>query len=491
MVDAPMLWIRHSRFPILFVVFDAAQPNVLPIIVKQLEIARATEFFAVLVVIPADSENTGHESEELREQVRIPYSNATFVLDARHLASIIEDGSTQRLVEVILRQGIGLHSLSPYVVNGPVPERMFFGREQEVKVVSQNIVDRDYAVLGGRRIGKSSILLRLNGLLNSDPRFRAQYVNCEEKATSGESIEALRRELSLEPQASELRSARDVVAKLAAQDRSRRLVLILDEIDELLAHDADANERRLFKTFRSLSHEGLCRFVFSGSRTLFAHFRDPKSPFFNFCDSLVLRPLEEKSIAEIVTKPMRQLGIDIADEERFIQLLIQFTSSHPSIAQWVCDRLVKRTLENLGAGQPAQLDHLTEALRSSRRTTLDDLEAIAGTPEFQEYYVSTAWGDAGALERLISLVVTGPEFTRADVQKAIQPYFGRIDARLVAGGLEHLELCSLIERAGHTYRFRLTEFPRLVRQFDGFEGQLDDAILDLEKQTHGDNGRTC
>ena len=44
---------------------------------------------------------------------------------------------------MILRQGIGLHSLSPYVVNGPVPERMFFGREQEVKVVSQNIVDRD------------------------------------------------------------------------------------------------------------------------------------------------------------------------------------------------------------------------------------------------------------------------------------------------------------------------------------------------------------
>ena len=93
MVDAPMLWIRHSRFPILFVVFDAAQPNVLPIIVKQLEIARATEFFAVLVVIPADSENTGHESEELREQVADSVFKHDFVvLDARHLASIIEDG---------------------------------------------------------------------------------------------------------------------------------------------------------------------------------------------------------------------------------------------------------------------------------------------------------------------------------------------------------------------------------------------------------------
>ena len=161
--------------------FDSHQDSPLSDIVTQLEIAKATEFFALLVVVPT-SAGGGNEAEVLRRHV----SNSVFqhdfvVLDGRHLADVIAEGSTQRLVEVMLRQGVGLYSLSPYVVNGPVPERMFFGREQDVKVISQNLVDRDYAVLGGRRIGKSSILQRLDRLLNADPRYFALYINCEDK----------------------------------------------------------------------------------------------------------------------------------------------------------------------------------------------------------------------------------------------------------------------------------------------------------------------
>ena len=483
MVDAPMLWIRHSRFPILFVAFDPVSKGVLPVVVKQLEIARATEFFAVLVVVPTSVDGSGNEAEELRRQVSDSVFQHDFVvLDGRHLAIIIEEGSTQRLVEVILRQGVGLHSLSPYVVSGPVPERMFFGREQEVKVISQNLVDRDYAVLGGRRIGKSSILLRLDRLLNSDPRFRAIYINCEDQADRREFLEALSRDLAIEMDTSDSRSFRDSVTSLAKGDDSKRLVFILDEIDELLASEAESRDGpRLFKTFRALSHRGTCRFVFSGSRTLHSHLRDAESPFFNFCEALILRPLDSKSIAEIVTKPMRQLGIDVLDEERFIQLLIEFTSAHPNIAQWLCDRVVKRALETLGAGVPAVLDRLAEALRSNRRTTLNDLEALAATREFQDTDVSTAWGDASPLEKLISLVVSEQSFTVRGVHDALKQY-DISDIRLIVDGLNTLELYSLIEKDGQAYRFRLTEFPRLVRQFDGFEWQLESALSAFRKK---------
>ena len=317
-------------------------------------------------------------------------SNSVFqhdfvVLDGRHLADIIAEGSTQRLVEVMLRQGVGLYSLSPYVVNGPVPERMFFGREQEVKVISQNLVDRDYAVLGGRRIGKSSILQRLDRLLSADPRYFALYINCEDKMDRREFLEALAGNLGVELDSAESRSFRDVVVPFIKANRAKRLVFLLDEIDELLAREAEAPDGpRLFKTFRGLSHEGTCRFVFSGSRTLYSHLHDSRSPFFNFCDSLILRPLDEKSVTEIVTKPMRQLGIDIPEEEQFIQRLVTLTSSHPNLTQWVCDRLVKRAFEKLGAGEPAVLDQLTEALRSNRRTSLHDLEELSRTRDFHE-----------------------------------------------------------------------------------------------------------
>jgi hypothetical protein len=393
MVDAPMLWIRHRRFPVLFVAFDSNQESPLSDIVKQLEIAQATEFFALLVVVPT-SAGGGNEAEVLRRHV----SNTVFqhdfvVLDGRHLADIIAEGSIQRLVEVMLRQGIGLYSLSPYVVNGPVPERMFFGREREVKVISQNLVDRDYAVLGGRRIGKSSILQRLDRLLNADARYFALYINCEDKMDRREFLDALAANLGVELDSADSRSFRDVVVPFIKANSAKRLVFLLDEIDEVLAREAEAPDGpRLFKTFRGLSHEGTCRFVFSGSRTLYSHLHDSRSPFFNFCDSLILRPLDEKSVTEIVTKPMRQLGIDISEEEQFIQRLVTLTSSHPNLAQWVCDRLVKRAFERLGASEPAVLDRLTEALRSNRRTSLHDLDELSQTRDFHEYYVSTAWG---------------------------------------------------------------------------------------------------
>jgi hypothetical protein len=490
MVDAPMLWIRHRRFPVLFVAFDPHQDSPLSDIVKQLEIARATEFFALLVVVPT-SAGGGNEAEVLRRHV----SNSVFqhdfvVLDGRHLGDIIAEGSTQRLVEVMLRQGVGLYSLSPYVVNGPVPERMFFGREQEVKVISQNLVDRDYAVLGGRRIGKSSILQRLDRLLNADPRYFALYINCEDKMDRREFLEALAGNLGVELDSAESRSFRDVVVPFIKANSAKRLVFLLDEIDELLAREAEVPDgARLFKTFRGLSHEGTCRFVFSGSRTLHSHLHDSRSPFFNFCDSLILRPLDEKSVTEIVTKPMRQLGIDIAEEEQFIQRLVTLTSSHPNLAQWVCDRLVKRAFERLGAGEPAVLDQLTEALRSNRRTSLNDLDELSRTRDFHEYYVSTAWGDAAALERLISLLMPGPAFTATAVREALKPY-GVIDAGTISKSLDILELYSLIESEGQHYRFRLTEFPRLVREFDGIRWQLDSVVSALERETHGHHRRS-
>jgi hypothetical protein len=482
MVDAPMLWIRHSRFPILFVAFNPAERAALPTVIKQLEIARAAEFFAVLVVVPTDGEEHAHEAEMLRREVSDSVFQHDFVvLDGRHLASIIQDGSTQRLVEVVLRQGIGLYSLSPYVVNGPVPERMFFGREQEVKVVSQNIADRDYVVLGGRRIGKSSLLQRINRLLNSDPRYQAVYINCEDKVEHSELLQALGDDFSIDLDSADPRSFRTFVAKLAKGDASRRLVFVMDEIDELLAHAIEADGLRLFRVFRSLSHEGACRFVFSGSRTVHSYLRNPQSPFFNFCEAIVLRPLDDKSIAEIVTRPMRQLGIDVGDEDRFIQLLIELTSSHPNVAQWVCDRLVKGAQENLGAGVPARLVQLTEALRANRRTTVDELEALGRTREFQEYYLATAWGDAQPIEKLISLVAPGPGFTRGMIQQALAEY-DISDARRIADALDILELYSIVERRGEEYRYRLAQLPRLVREFDGLDWQLDSVVHDLKRQ---------
>jgi hypothetical protein len=453
MVEAPMLWIRHSRFPVLFLAYDQHEPDVLNNVVKQLEMAKATEFFALLVVVAARG-GMVNEAGELRHTVANSIYRYDFVvLDRQHLTSIVARNSSQRLIEIILQQGIELSSLSPYIVKGPVPEKMFFGREREIKAISQTIQSGDYAIVGGRRIGKSSTMLRLKRLFNNDPRYRAFYINCEDKFDYGDLFRALGNEFGNLRDGSDPLTFRELVTELKAKSPARQVVFLLDEVDELLAFDTQAKTRgQLFKTFRALSHEGACRFVFSGSRTLYRHLHNPKSPFFNFCEDITLKLLEERSTAEIVSKPMHQLGIELHDEEALIDRMIDLSSSHPSIAQWLCDRLIKTI--------------------SARRISLNDLEKVAADPDFCRHYVETAWSDATPMERLISLCVAGPSF-QADQLYAVLSSSGVTDRTKIQESLEMLQLYSLLERNGQEYRFALAHFPRMARQIDDVASQIE------------------
>ena len=111
----------------------------------------------------------------------------------------------------------------------------------------------------------------------------------------------------------------------------------------------------------------------------------------------------------------------------------------------------------------------------------DELEALGRTREFQEYYLATAWSDAQPIEKLISLVAPVTGFSRGMIQQSLAEY-GISDARRIADALDILELYSILERRGEEYRFRLAQLPRLVREFDGLDWQLDLVVDDLKRQ---------
>jgi AAA+ ATPase superfamily predicted ATPase len=338
---------------------------------------------------------------------------------------------------------------------------MFFGREKEIKTICQRVQSGDRAIVGGRRIGKSSVLQRANRLLNNDPRFRAIYIDCENKFNYEELFHAFCDECGQTFDDPDMFRFRELVTTLKGEDPARQVVFLLDEIDELVAFDFRSTPAgQLFKTFRALSHESVCRFVFSGSRTLFRHLHTAQSPFFNFCEDTVLKPLEERSIAEIVSKPMHQLGIELPEEEMLIDRIIDLSSSHPNIAQWLCDRLIKTI--------------------SVRRITLSDLNRVSADPEFCRHYVETAWSDANPLERLISLLTDGPSFEVRELSEALNHHGLANKKPMVQESLETLELYSLLERQGNRYRFALSHFPRMVREKENLTYQIDYLLSQVE-----------
>lgn len=460
MVEAPLLWIRYSRFPILFVAYDGGRSDILTDVVKQLEMAKATEFFALLIVVPT-ADGTGNEAEELRLAVNDSvYRHDFVVLDRQHLASIIAHNNARRLIEIIIEQGVELGTLSPYVVRGPVPPNMFFGREQEIKEISQAVTQVNYAVVGGRRIGKSSILQRLERLMARDPKYRSFYLNCEDTydyegfygiwgLQFGERI------TDRSPQ-----TVRHLVNTLRGDENAKHPILLLDEVDALLDFDAVASQPgQLFRTFRALAHEHACSFVFSGSKTLYLHLHNARSPFFNFCSDLTLGPLSEKSVAEIVSKPMRQLGIKLLDEDALISQIIELTSCHPSLVQWLCARL----------------------LRSAERRVvgIDELESVASSDEFHHYYLETAWGDASPLEKLISVLLNQPEFTAEELLTAASHYDLRNRAA-IREALNMLRLYSLIETYQGRHRYVLKQYPTIVRMAEDVPSLIEFWLSQLE-----------
>jgi hypothetical protein len=174
---------------------------------------------------------------------------------------------------------------------------------------------------------------------------------------------------------------------------------------------------------------------------------------------MVLRPLEEQSVAEIVIKPMHQLGIELPDEETLINGIIDLSSCHPNIAQWVCDRLIKTSTQ--------------------RRVTVEDLERVAAEPEYIRHYVQTAWGDATAIEKLISLVADGPQFDFQQLSGRLKQY-GVTDKALIRDSLEMLQLYSLLSRDEQQFSFALAQFPRLVRQTEDVNFQIENLLSQVE-----------
>ena len=108
----------------------------------------------------------------------------------------------EELRGLILRQAT---RLSPFMIVGPVPPSMFFGRERELRAITDYLeAGRSCAVIGGRRYGKTSVLLRLHGKLLPDLGFRTLYLDWQAFDSHDDIMEARTLDWKPEPPAEPL-----------------------------------------------------------------------------------------------------------------------------------------------------------------------------------------------------------------------------------------------------------------------------------------------
>jgi len=403
----------------------------------------------------------------MREWLSSKYAFDLVLLDRRMLRSLVTHKQPQKTFRHVVLQTVNLATVSPFVPTGSTPQEMFFGREKELREIAEHIATTNFAVIGGRRIGKTSLLGRLSQSRLPAAGIEAEYHDCSAISTIAQAHEIVLAGL-VDP-VTRLDAA-ELSASLPAPGlQSRARVLFLDEADKLIPIDRSAGWS-FFNYLRALSNSGRAHVVLSGEHRLREALREPTGPLFNFATEMVLGPLDYDAVEVLITRPMRQLEIHLEDEIAIVRRIYGFTSGHPSVVQRLCRRLIER---------------LSQA--DTRTLTVEDVDAVIADPAFQrDDFLSTFWENASPLERILSLLMADDDTIRTmgAVREAlanrcaIRPRMREIDDALQ----RLVDLRSILRRTPLGYQFAVEAFPAVVAGTITLNDMLEILIEEYAEQ---------
>lgn len=358
------------------------------------------------------------------------------------------------LMDTLLTQS-DLTKVSPYILNNATPARMFYGREREAATVLQTIATNSVAILGSRRIGKTSLIRRLLQELGK-MRFQTFFGDCQTVRTWGDFGDLARRKWEVElPTEFRPDNLADLVAQLSARGEGQ-VIILLDEIDQLLDWDSltssDSVPEGFFRACRSLSQEGAAHFVFSGERRIANRLWDPLSPHWNFCREVQLAQLDKTDALSLLVDPLRAMNIEIVDGPAFEDVAWSRTSGHPQIVQYLGDRLIR------------SLDDRTD--RRNLTLSAEDVVETTETFDFAEHYLTTYWGQATPYEKAVSRAVAAGAATSAEILEHLSEDGAVAAADTLSGALRMLRLYGLVAERDGQLGMRATWFSQALTHYN-------------------------
>ncbi len=291
-------------------------------------------------------------------------SFSTAVLDYQDLKNILLANNPHEELLSLLVEQVNLVALSPFQIAGPVRE-MFYGRENETLTIINSILQankKSLAIFGPRRIGKTSILMRIKDEIDKRKNFKTVYLDCSLYGTDIlEWCDGLLRKLDI---TAACNAIGDFVTRIDEYCKSHRckLVFFLDELDALLT-----DGEKFSTILRALINEASVKVVVGGYRELYFHMHDIQSPLFNCLDKMELGSLTEKDAMALIDEPFKNiLTIDRIN----IKYITEKTACYPNFIQFCCAKLIE-----------------SERIRKEREITREDIDKVIKANEFSEHMV--------------------------------------------------------------------------------------------------------
>lgn len=398
------------------------------------------------------------KNDRIEELVKKTFLNI-ILIENNDLKNILFSSRPLQTLKEILFRRISSSQISPYQTDGPAIAT-FYGRNRELRKILGS-TSRSFSVVGARKIGKSSLLARIKKELE-DMGAYSLFMDLESPTNPDhqsflqrseiEIGRLLKTDLNFENNIDTFCSV--LKSKLSP---NKKLVFILDEIDDLLSYDKE-KDFPLIRSFRSLFQEGYCQFILSGFEILQNMKRGIDSPFYNFCEEIPLGPLEKQFALDLITEPMANIGIgyDNPDDR---ELILEYTSNHPNLIQFFCKNLIEK------------LDENPDPVRRRIISYIDISELYDF--QYENYVIDDFYmfyTDLNMLEKLIVIILIEiyPDesafpikfITQKLVENGIQ-----LDEGLIHNTIRKLALrFILLDKGKGIYRFALPHFPGMLRE---------------------------
>jgi hypothetical protein len=353
------------------------------------------------------------------------------------------------LVALLARQ-LKVTRISPYQTRGGITRpAAFFGREQLLARVL-NREPGNYLLVGGRQLGKTSLMKAIERRFAGHPHVHCHYVSLRDHRLGARL-------------AAELGAAADtpierLVAQLAARAGERRLLLLIDESDLFLREEAQSGYAQL-AALRSLSEEGRCHFMLAGFWDLYqATAIDYASPIRNFGEVISLGGLEHDACVALATEPLARLGIRFADPS-LVERLVMACGHRANLVAILC----QHGLEQLERGE-RELDE-ARVERAMHSDAL--LDALAGWARLSPDPAACTL-DRVIVYRVAEQSGAGRPLTLPGLLDELAAAGVTVGAEALRSAFSRLQLAYVLRREGDGYAFAV---PLFALQFRAQEVQ--------------------
>lgn len=410
------------------------------------------------------------------------------IIDSRALLEMIlaeaELHTPIGYLRAMMLNAFGAQSVDVFKVNQSVEPRMgiFVGRDHLVRKISSS--GDNYALYGGRRIGKSSLLGVVGNLL----RNRGWIVvsdSFEGRECSDESIaRALASKLPLEVKVQNVEDFRGAIQQYLDTHLEAHIVLLLDEIDPYIRANPD---RHIFiETLRALTEQYGNRFrvIVAGFMYLYnclqgeGPYSPSSDPWRRMFNATCIDNLSAISAENIVKEGFLDvLGWDF-ENRAVARWIVERTSGHPAFIQYYCIKLKDLIAQ--------RSDHCVRL-----QDILDVFEDDNPNSSFISHVRSTLTMNLDSIEGAIGRYVIlwlaheekdTPGFTFAQAQEIASLSGVEIPEEHLRRALERLKVTSVVEeRSPDAFDFSVPDYPLILNRL-GDTAHLEE--LESELQAH-------